>query len=64
VVEVGERASGQEVRFRDPVAPAVRSQSALDKAAGHTVDDGTPAHSFSTLMAELGAIVRNTVCGQ
>src|SRR4030095_10584800 len=45
---------------RDPVAPAVRSQSALDKAAGHTVDDGTPAHSFSTLMAELGSIVRNT----
>jgi transposase len=44
---------------RDPVAPAVRSQSALDKAAGHTVDDGTPAHSFSTLMAELGSIVRN-----
>jgi transposase len=45
---------------RDPVAPAVRSQSALDKAASHTVDDGTPAHSFSTLMAELGSIVRNT----
>ncbi len=45
---------------RDPVAPAQRSQSALDKVAGHAVDDGTPAHSFSTLMAELGSIVRNT----
>jgi transposase len=45
---------------RDPVAPAQRSQTALDKVAGHTVDDGTPAHSFSTLMAELGKIVRNT----
>nr|WP_082664659.1 IS1634 family transposase [Burkholderia ambifaria] len=45
---------------RDPVAPAQRSQLTLDKLARHTVDDGTPAHSFSTLMAELGGIVRNT----
>ena len=30
------------------------------KLASHTLDDGTPAHSFSTLMAELAAIVRNT----
>ena len=45
---------------RDPVAPAQRSQLALDKVASHRVDDGTPAHSFSTLMAELGVIVRNT----
>lgn len=45
---------------RDPVAPAQRSSSALDKVAARTADDGTPAHSFSTLMAELGSIVRNT----
>ena len=45
---------------RDPVAPAQRSQQAQRKAASHTVADGTPAHSFSTLMAELGSIVRNT----
>ncbi len=45
---------------RDPVAPAQRSQQAQDKVASRTVDDGTPAHSFSTLMAELGSIVRNT----
>jgi transposase len=45
---------------RDPVAPAQRSQLALDKVASRTVDDSTPAHSFSTLMAELGVIVRNT----
>jgi len=45
---------------RDPVAPAERSQAALNKLASHTVDDGTPAHSFSTLMAELATIVRNT----
>ena len=45
---------------RDPVAPAERSQAALAKAASHRLDDGTPAHSFSTLMAELATIVRNT----
>jgi hypothetical protein len=45
---------------RDPVAPAQRSQQAQEKVASCTVDDGTPAHSFSTLMAELGSIVRNT----
>ncbi|MCK9516627.1 MAG: IS1634 family transposase, partial [Ottowia sp.] len=45
---------------RDPVAPAVRSQAALAKAARHTLDDGTAAHSFATLMAELATLVRNT----
>ena len=45
---------------RDPVAPAKRSEAALLKVASHTLDDGTPAHSFSTLLAELATIVRNT----
>ena len=45
---------------RDPVAPAKRSKAALAKAARHTLDDGTPVHSFATLMAELATIVRNT----
>ena len=45
---------------RDPVAPAKRSKAALTKAARHTLDDGTPVHSFSTLMAELATIVSNT----
>jgi transposase len=45
---------------RDPVAPAKRSKAALAKVAGHTLDDGTPVHSLSTLMAELATIVRNT----
>jgi transposase len=45
---------------RDPVAPAKRSKAALAKAARHTLDDGTPAHSFSTLLSELSTIVRNT----
>jgi transposase len=45
---------------RDPVAPAKRSDAALAKVASHTLDDGTPVHSFSTLLAELSTIVRNT----
>jgi transposase len=45
---------------RDPVAPAKRSKPAQAKAATHTLDDGTPAHSFSTLLADLAGIVRNT----
>ena len=47
---------------RDPVAPARRSRAAEAKATRHTLDDGTPAHSFSTLLAELSTIVRNTCC--
>lgn len=45
---------------RDPVAPAKRSKAALAKVARHTLDDDTPAHSFATLLTELGSIVRNT----
>jgi transposase len=45
---------------RDPVAPAKRSETALAKVASHTLEDGTPAHSFATLLAELATIVRNT----
>ena len=46
--------------IRDPVAPARRSTGAKRKAATHTLDDATPVHSFTTLMAELSTIVRNT----
>jgi transposase len=45
---------------RDPVAPAARSASAQAKASTRTLIDGTPAHSFATLMAELASLVRNT----
>ncbi|MGH8681091.1 MAG: IS1634 family transposase [Burkholderiales bacterium] len=45
---------------RDPVAPAKRSNAALAKVASHTLEDGTPAHSFATLLGELATIVRNT----
>ncbi len=45
---------------RDPVAPAQRSPVAKAKASRHTLADGTPVHSFATLLAELATIVRNT----
>lgn len=45
---------------RDPVAPAQRSAQAQQKVHSHTLEDGTPAHSFRTLLRELGGIVRNT----
>lgn len=45
---------------RDPVAPATRSAQALRKVATHTLPDGSPAHSFRTLLEELSTIVRNT----
>lgn len=45
---------------RDPVAAAKRSPAALKKVAQQRLDDGTPVHSFPTLLAELATIVRNT----
>jgi transposase len=45
---------------RDPVAPAQRSAAAERKAITRTLDDGTLAHSFTTLLQELSTIVRNT----
>ena len=45
---------------RDPVAPAKRSKAALVKASTHSLDDDTPVHSFSTLIAEMATIARNT----
>jgi transposase len=46
--------------IRDPVAPAQRSDEAMTKVQSHMLDDGTPVHSFQTLMATLAGIVRNT----
>jgi transposase len=45
---------------RDPVAPARRSAAAQIKAATHRLDDGTPVHSFASLLEELSTVVRNT----
>jgi hypothetical protein len=48
-------------RLVDPVAPAKRSPAALAKAHTRTLADGTPAMSFTRLLAHLAAIVRNTM---
>jgi transposase len=45
---------------RDPVAPAKRSDAAMKKVLSLTLEDGSPVHSFHTLMAQLQTIVRNT----
>ena len=45
---------------RDPVAPAKRSAAAMRKVLSRTLEDGTPTHSYQTLMKELETIVRNT----
>ena len=44
---------------RDPVAPAQRSAGALRKAQVRALEDGSPVHSFRTLLSDLGTIVRN-----
>jgi hypothetical protein len=55
--EAGEDAA----RLRDPVAPAKRSKAALDKVHTRALADGTPAMSFTRLLAHLATIVRNTL---
>jgi transposase len=47
-------------KHRDPVAPAERSEAALEKAATRKLKDGSPVHSFRTLLEDLSTIVRNT----
>ena len=47
---------------RDPVAPAQRSAGARAKVVRRHHEDGTPIHSFPTLLAELATLVRNTCC--
>ena len=43
------------------VAPAVRSNAALQKVARRTTDDGTPLHSFRTLLRDLATLTRTAV---
>ena len=45
---------------RDPVAPAKRSGATIKKVLSRTLHDGSPVHSWHTLIAELTTIVRNT----
>ncbi|HET6463240.1 MAG TPA: transposase, partial [Candidatus Krumholzibacteria bacterium] len=48
-------------RERDPVAPARRSDTALAKVHTRQLADGTPAMSFTRLLAHMATIVRNTM---
>ncbi len=43
----------------DPVAPARRSAAALRKARTQELPDGSPVHSFRTLLAELATLARD-----
>lgn len=45
---------------RDPVAPARRSRPAQRKASTRRLPDGTPTHSYQTLLADLATLTRNT----
>jgi hypothetical protein len=45
----------------DPVAPAVRSDAALAKARTQRLPDGSPVHSFGSLLSELATLTRNRV---
>ena len=45
----------------DPVAPAPRSETALRKDRTQRTADGFPVHSFRTLLASLGTLVKNRV---
>ena len=44
-----------------PVAPARRSQSALQKISSKKAADGLPVHSFKSLLADLGTICLNKI---
>ncbi len=44
---------------RNPVAPAERSEAALEKVHTKYLEDGSQVHSFRTLIQSLGTIVRN-----
>ena len=45
----------------DPVAPAPRSETVLEKYRTQRTPDGFPVHSFPTLLADLGTMVKNRV---
>ena len=53
-----DRAAARRARTSN-VAPAQRSDAARRKAVSKRCDDGTPVHSFQTLLADLATIVRN-----
>ena len=55
-----DEATAEQKADRDPVALARRSQVTLDKVHSRQLADGTPAMSFTRLLAHMASIVRNT----
>jgi hypothetical protein len=56
-----DEAEASAARARNPVAPAKRSKTALEKVHARKLADGTPAMRFGGLLAHLSTIVRNTL---
>ena len=52
---------GAAAKRADPVAAAQRSNQALTKAARKHTDEGTPVHSFTSLLADLATICANHI---
>jgi transposase len=50
----------QAKQHRDPVAAAKRSAPAIAKVRSKQLPDGSPVHSFQSLLGNLATIVRNT----
>ena len=50
----------QAKQHRDPVAAATRSAQAMVKVRSKQLPDGSPVHSFQSLLGNLATIVRNT----
>jgi transposase len=55
-----DHAAGEALRT-SPVAPARRSPRAMHKAATKRTDDGSPVHSFQSLIGDLATITRNRI---
>ncbi len=55
---------GGRARTRDPVAAAEPSASAKRKKATRRAADGTPLHSFRTLLEDLQNVTRNVCCAK
>jgi hypothetical protein len=53
--------AGAEAQRASPVAKAAPSPAARRKATTKRTDDGLPAHSFRSLLADLATLTRNTV---
>jgi len=54
--------AGGEALRASVVAPAQRSPGTRAKAQKKRTEDGTPVHSFQTLLADLATCAKNRVC--